>query len=97
MKGFLPELKSQLKSFGITTQTWSGYNPKGCRYWLEYTANWRWDLIMYMIYAELKLYDRTALIGYAEFDNTGIGPRHYSSASDKLKALTEPLFTNNKK
>ncbi len=92
MDGFLPELKKQIRSHGIKTQTWSSYNPDGCRYWLDYTANWKWDLVMYMIYADLKLYDRQTLIGEATFDNTGIGPRRYGSADEKLKALTGPLF-----
>lgn len=92
MDGFLPELKKQIRNYGISTQTWTAYNPDGCRYWLEYTANWRWDLVMYLIYADLKLYDHQILIGEAVFDNTGFGPRRYGAASDKLKALTGPLF-----
>lgn len=95
MDGFLPELKAQLKSYGIATQTWTAYNPEGCRYWLEYTANWRWDFAMIMEYAELKLYEHTTLIGYAEFNNRKpclfCSPQ-YGSAASKLKALTAPLF-----
>ena len=91
MDGFLPELKKQIHSHGIKTQTWTAYNPDGCRYWLDYTANWRWDLIIYMIYADLKLYDQQTLIGEATFDNTS-GLRQYGPADKKLKALTGPLF-----
>lgn len=90
--GFLPALKSQLKSYGITTQTWTAYNPDGCRYWLEYTANWRLSLIVTLYYAELKLYDHTILIGGAVYDDTGFGFHHEGSAEGKLKELTEPLF-----
>jgi len=92
MKGFLPELEAQIKSHGITTFVYTAYDPERCQYWLDYTANWHWDFLMYMNYAELNLYDHTALIGRAVFDNTGIGPQHYGSAPDKLKALTVPLF-----
>jgi hypothetical protein len=95
MNGFYPELKRQIESYGIKTQHWTGYNPDGCRYWLDYTANWRWDLIMYLIYAELKLYDKQTLIGRAIFDNTGFGPRHYGSADEKLNHLTQALFDKN--
>lgn len=96
MDGFLPELELQLKSYGISTFVYKTYDPDSCRYWLEYTANWHWDIIMYMNYAELNLYEHTTLIGRAVFDNTGFGPQHYGSASGKLKALTEPLFGNNR-
>lgn len=95
MHGFLPELKSQIKSHGISTQLWTAYNPKGCRYWLVYTANWRWDFAMVLVYADLKLYDHQLLIGRTVFDNIhpGINPFYYGPADEKLKALTEPLFT----
>jgi len=94
MSGFLPELKSQLHSYGIATQDWTAYNPDGCQYWLYYTANWHWDFTMILIYAELKLYQHTTLIGYAEFNNRkpGANPFHYGAAAGKLKALTGPLF-----
>lgn len=96
MSGFLPELKSQLHSYGIATQDWTGYNPEGCRYWLEYTANWRLNLIVSMYYAELKLYDKTALIAGATYDDRGFGFHHEGSAAGKLKELTWPLFRQSK-
>lgn len=92
-EGFLPALKSQLKSYGISTQTWTAYNPDGCQYWLEYTANWRLNFIVSMYFAELKLYNHTTLIGGAIYDDTGFGFHHEGGAEGKLKQLTEPLFS----
>jgi len=94
MDGFLPELKSQITGYGIKTQLWSGYNPDGCRYWLSYTANWRFDLVPNMVYAELKLFDHTTLIGYAEFNDKEFAWAHYGigRADKKLRYLTEALF-----
>ncbi len=97
MDGFLPELKSQIESYGIETAVYQEFNRAECPYWLEYTANWRWDFVMYLIYAEINVYDHWTIIGSAVFDNTQIGPRHYGAAKDKLKALTQPLFANNKR
>lgn len=93
MDGFLPELKKQIRGYGIKTQTWTAYNPDGCRYWLDYTANWRWNFTLILSYAELTLYDRTTPIGSALFDSQP--PQlvyYYGSAAKKLKELTGPLF-----
>jgi hypothetical protein len=97
MKGFRPELKRQIEAYGIKTQLWSGYNPEGCRYWLDYTANWRFDIVPNLVYAELNLYDQQNKIAYAIFDDLQIAWKHYGlgSAAVKLTYLTQALFDKN--
>ena len=71
MDGFLPELKSQIESKGITTRVMDNVMAKDCSYQLEYTANWQWHYAMYLTYAELKVYtnDNSRLsIGEAIYD-----------------------------
>lgn len=94
MEGFLPELESQIKSHGITTHVFSGIPPTSCKYHLEYTANWRWDLAMYLSYAELRVYSNAGLVGQAEYDARYGGGRmdKFGPTANKLETLTRPLF-----
>jgi len=91
--GFLPELRSQIGSYGIKTQLWTSYNPEGCRYWLEYTANWGWGALgSYMNYADIKLYEKKTLIGTATYESDQSDSMQYASADEKLRLLTKGLF-----
>lgn len=100
MDGFLPELKSQIEQHNISTVvvTNLGKSKSECSHKLEYTANWMWDMIMYLTYAELNVYEGTTLIGNAIYDARFGGGRldKFGSTASKLKTLTEPLFKNNK-
>lgn len=94
MDGFLPELESQISSYGITTRSFVETLPMECVRSLEYTANWRWDMAMYLSYAELKIYENTTLIGEAVYDaRSGSGRMDkFGTTAEKLKTLTGPLF-----
>ena len=94
MDGFLPELESQISNYGITTRTFVESLPIECVHNLEYTANWRWDMAMYLSYAELKVYEKETLVGEAVYDaRSGSGRLDkFGPTAEKLKTLTEPLF-----
>lgn len=94
MDGFLPELRSQIAGYGIETRTYTGATPADCPYHLQYTANWQWDLAMYLTYAELKVFDHTDLIGEAVYDarQGGANMNKFGTTAEKLRTLTEPLF-----
>jgi hypothetical protein len=93
-QNFRPELKRQIEAYGIKTQLWTAYNPEGCRYWLDYTANWGFAFVPTLQYAELNLYDKQTKIAYAIFDDKAPAWRHYGlgNASVKLTYLTRALF-----
>jgi hypothetical protein len=94
---FRPELTRQIEAYGIKTQLWTAYNPDGCRYWLDYTANWGFNFVPTLVYAELNLYDRQTKIAYAIFDDAAPAWKHYGfgNASVKLTYLTQALFDKN--
>lgn len=97
MDGFLPELKSQIESKGITTRVMDDVMAKDCSYQLEYTANWRWDLAMYLTYAELKVYtnDNPRLsIGEAIYDARSGSGRFdkFGPTANKISPLVKSLF-----
>lgn len=96
MDGFLPELEAQIASYGISTRSYDQALPKDCEFHMEYTANWLWDLAMYLAYAELKVYSGQDLIGEAVYDARSGGGRmdKFGTTAEKLKTLTGPLFNH---
>jgi len=59
-----------------------------------YTANWRWDLAMYMSYAEIKVYVQAKPSGEAIYDAThgGGNMNKFISADVKIAELVNKLF-----
>ena len=59
-----------------------------------YSANWRWDLAMYMAYAEIKIYNNTKPSGEAVYDATHGGGNmgKFISADKKIVELVNQLF-----
>jgi len=96
MDGFLPELRKQVESRDIATRVYDGRAPQACRYTMEYTANWRWDLAMYLAYTQLQLYERGSLIGLAEYDARSGGGRmdKFGATAEKIEPLIDKMFSN---
>ena len=94
MSDFVTVLKSQVEATGIKARIYDGSEPPECRYRLEYTANWRWDLAMYLAYADLRVYDKDLLIGEANYDARAGGgrPDKFGATAGKLKELVDKLF-----
>lgn len=94
MSDFLKELRAQVESKGIKSSIYDGERPAGCRHHMDYTANWRWDLAMYLVFAEINVYENGVLIGQATYDAHGGGANFdkFGRTSDKLKGLTDALF-----
>ena len=59
-----------------------------------YTANWRWDLAMYMNYAEIKVYNNAKPVGEAIYDsrNGGANMGKFISAENKITELVNQLY-----
>jgi hypothetical protein len=67
-KEFLPELRAQFERRGIASSVYTGDAPADCVYRVEYDANWSWDLAVYPVYLDIRVYDQQALIGQATYD-----------------------------
>ena len=94
MEGFLPELEAQIRSHGVKIRTFDGDLSADCIHHLDYSANWGWDLAMYLTYAELKVYEKINLIGEAIYDARWGGGRldKFGATNEKLKPLVDGLF-----
>lgn len=94
MDGFLKELRGQIEAKGIRTQVFQGGRPAHCKRHLEYTANWRWHLAMYLRFAEVRVYEGELLLGQAAYD-ARLGHFRvdkYGATSEKLRELLDELF-----
>ncbi len=94
MAGFQPEMRELIEQRGIRTDVYSGSRPARCSHYLEHTANWKWDLAMYLSYADLRVYDAQGLAGQATYDaRSGSGRMDkFGPTREKLAPLVDELF-----
>jgi len=92
-KQFLPALRMQLARHGITT-TVHASAPETCDHRLEYTAEWDWDLAMYLEYADIRIYRGDALVGRATYDARDGSARldKFGRTETKLASLVDALL-----
>ena len=95
-KDFLPTLREQLGRHGIETTVYQGERPRGCRYHLEYEARWKWDMAVYLAYADLRLYDAGVLIGRGTYDARGGSGRldKFGRGDEKLARLLDEMLAS---
>jgi hypothetical protein len=72
----------------------AGSKPDRCSLSTTYTGIWRWDLLLYMSYADIRVYEQGRQVGQAEYDaRWGSGrPDKFISAENKIAELTDQLF-----
>jgi hypothetical protein len=96
-EGFLESYTRALGNKGYTVrQLASGASLVECPVTSTYTANWRWDLAMYMTYADITVYDKGAPAGKAVYDATraGLNTNKFINADKKITELVDQLFPN---
>jgi hypothetical protein len=94
MDGFQPEVQQQIEAKNIPTKVYTGERPADCSHYLEYTANWQWDMAMYLTYAEFRVYDSRGIAGTAKYDARQGGGRldKFGHTADKIRPLIDQLF-----
>ncbi len=65
-----------------------------CSITSTYSATWRWDLALYMAYAEIKVYREGRTIGAAKYDSQrgGANMGKFIDADKKITELVNQLF-----
>lgn len=94
MEGLHPEIVSQIQAHGFAVETFEGAQPLAATHVLTYTANWRWDLAMYLVYFEATLHENSQVIGRAKYDALRGGSRFdkFGPTADKIRPLLTDLF-----
>jgi hypothetical protein len=96
MEGFLGELLKQIRDNGIDAETYTGRRAVDAKHHVTYTANWAWDMAMYLTYFHITLYEGDRVLGEAEYDaqHGGANMSKFGKTKDKIRPLLQELFGN---
>ncbi|MDB5753391.1 MAG: hypothetical protein JWP65_3812 [Ramlibacter sp.] len=93
--GFLNAYRQALGSKGYTVrQLPAGAATTDCPVTSTYTANWRWDMALYMAYAEINVYRAGQKVGEAKYDamSGGANLNKFIAGDKKIQELVHQLF-----
>ena len=93
--GFLKEYLSVLSSKRIAYKMVNVADvPEDCEWTSPYTANWTWDLTIYMSYAEIKIFHKGSLDGQAIYDSRSGSSNmgKFIDAEPKVRELVNQLM-----
>jgi hypothetical protein len=96
-EGFLAAYQGALTAKGLRPKVLDqSALPDACPLTSTYTANWRWDLALYMAFADIAVYSNGKKVGQAVYDSLGGGGNlgKFINAEEKIKELVEQLFPN---
>ena len=97
-EGFLKEFEASLKRKNIPYRVVKhSFIPHSCTWRATYTATWRWDLALYMSYAEIKIFHHKKLDGRAVYDSTrgSANLGKFIDAKSKIQDLVNELIQVN--
>jgi len=92
---FRDAVKTAVEKQGMTAELGpANSGPEDYPYALTYTANWTWDMALYLAYAKIEVFGQGNVIGTAVYDATGGGGRmdKFISAEKKVDELIAQLF-----
>jgi len=92
---FLTTYVRVLNEKGYTVRQLQAGSPvTECEVTSTYTANWRWDLALYMAYAEIKVFNKGQPAGEAIYDSTrgGANMNKFVNGENKIAELVNQLF-----
>lgn len=93
--GFLAEYRAALSMKGYASEVLpQSASITDCQVTSAYTASWRWDLALYMAYAEINIYSGGKLAGNAKYDSLSGGANlgKFINASEKIRELVNQLI-----
>lgn len=99
MDGLHPELLQQLTTLGFKVESFDTARPPDAKYWMTYTANWAWDMAMYLTYFQVTLMEDGRVLGRAEYDarKGGANMGKFGKTAEKIRPLLTDLMQNVKR
>jgi hypothetical protein len=94
-QGFLETYKRVLAEKGYVVRQLPSSSPiTECQITSTYTANWRWDMALYMAFADIKVYNNGQQAGQATYDSTrgGANMNKFIKGDAKITELVNQLF-----
>ena len=99
-QGFLATYQRVLTEKGyLVRQLPAGAPVNACPVTSTYTANWRWDLALYMAYADIKVFNNGVQSGQVTYDalQGGFNMNKFIKGETKVVELVNQLFPGNAK
>jgi hypothetical protein len=93
--GFLEAFKSELMDKGYTVKTLPpDTSITECPVTSTYTANWRWDLALYLAYVDIRVFKNGVQSGEAIYDSLrgGANMNKFIRGEAKVRELVDQLF-----
>ena len=96
MSDYLGTLEKELASLKVDSKTVAPSESSKCNDVLRYKANWKWDMAMYLQYANFSVFEGENRIGYGEYNAAGGGlnMNKFGDTEDKIKPILAELFKN---
>ncbi len=92
---FLPTYQQKLEGKGYSVRVLpADAKVTDCPVTSTYTANWRWDLALYMAFADLRIFTNGKQAGQATYDSLsgGANLNKFIRADEKIGELVDQLF-----
>jgi len=96
---FLDAVKAAVKEQGVAAEIGPASSlPENYPYAMTYTANWTWDMALYLVYTEINIYQKGEEIGKAVYDarRGGFNMGKFINAEEKVHELVGELFNGQK-
>lgn len=92
-EGFLSAYRRAVEAKGLEVLVVPATSGTGvCPLTSTYTANWHWDLAMYMRHAEISIYRDGQPAGQAMYDAHTAGMSKFINADEKIQELVNQLY-----
>lgn len=94
MEGMNDELVRQFRALGFGSELFTGDTPEGAIHTFTYTANWTWDLAMYLTYFRGTLYENGRVLGETEYDarSGGANLSKFGPTASKIEPLLKEMM-----
>jgi len=85
----------QVQSLGIITELVDA-PPSDNRYYMTYTANWSWDMAMYLRYFQASLHQGPIVTNSIEYKTSGADINKFGHTDNKIRPLLRQLILGEK-
>ncbi len=94
MEGINPALVEIFQSLGFESELYYGDRPAGALHTFTFTANWTWDMAMYLTYFRGTLLEDGRVIGEVEYDarSGGSNMSKFGSTESKIEPLIAEML-----
>ncbi|MCH8477877.1 MAG: Sbal_3080 family lipoprotein [Wenzhouxiangella sp.] len=94
MEGLNDALVEIFQSLGFDAELFEGDRPPGALHTFTFTANWAWDMAMYLTYFRGTLLEDGRIIGEVEYDarSGGSNMSKFGSTESKIQPLIAEML-----